>query len=134
MLSAFGAAVSPKAALNVRASDQVRLRASYGHGYRAPDLGQLYYRFLNPTNIYQIIGNPDLQHERSHSVQVGGELSARNGRARLGWGRTSGGRAWRPILSARQRRASHRRRDGDPSVIPLASARCKRRPWVCPRL
>jgi len=58
--SIFGSAVSPKAGLNLRITDYWRIRASYGRGFREPDLGQLYYRFLNPTNFYQV-------NSRSHS-------------------------------------------------------------------
>jgi outer membrane receptor for ferrienterochelin and colicins len=82
--SIFGSAVSPKAGLNIRVTDFWRIRASYGRGFRAPDLGQLYYRFLNPTNLYQVIGNPNLRPEYAHSVQVGGEFTSRNRRARFG--------------------------------------------------
>jgi outer membrane receptor for ferrienterochelin and colicins len=56
--SIFGSAVSPKAGLNLRVTDYWRICASYGRGFRAPDLGQLFYRFLNPTNFYQVIGDP----------------------------------------------------------------------------
>jgi outer membrane receptor for ferrienterochelin and colicins len=82
--SAFGSAFSPKVAVNARAAEGLRLRASYGKGFRPPDLGQLYYRFLNPTNIYQVIGNPALGPEHATSIQLGAELAPRNGRARLG--------------------------------------------------
>ncbi|MBI3403581.1 MAG: TonB-dependent receptor [Acidobacteria bacterium] len=75
--SAFGTAVSPKAAANLRLADSVSARVSFGRGFRAPDLGQLYYRFLNPTNLYQVIGNPLLQPERSGSWQIG--LETRHG-------------------------------------------------------
>ena len=81
--STFGTAVSPKIAANIRLTPIVSARASFGRGFRAPDLGQLYYRFLNPTNLYQVIGNPLLEPERSGSWQVG--VDARRGsRARLG--------------------------------------------------
>jgi outer membrane receptor for ferrienterochelin and colicins len=82
--SIFGNAFSPKVGVNVRATDYFRARFSYGRGFRAPDLGQLYFRFLNPTNLYQVIGNPDLQPEKAHSVQLGGEFTSRSRRARLG--------------------------------------------------
>jgi outer membrane receptor for ferrienterochelin and colicins len=82
--SIFGSAVSPKAGLNLRVTDHWRFRASYGRGFRAPDLGQLFFRFLNPTNFYQVIGNPNLRPEYAHSVQVGGEFTSRNRRARFG--------------------------------------------------
>lgn len=82
--SIFGSAVSPKAGINVRVTDGLRLRASYGRGFRAPDLGQLYYRFLNPTNFYQVIGNPNLKPEYADSIQAGAEYTSRNRRLRLG--------------------------------------------------
>jgi outer membrane receptor for ferrienterochelin and colicins len=82
--SIFGSAVSPKAGLNVRVTDYWRMRASYGRGFRAPDLGQLFYRFLNPTNLYQVIGNPNLRPEYANSFQLGGEFTSRSRRARLG--------------------------------------------------
>ncbi len=82
--SIFGSAVSPKAGLNLRITDYWRIRASYGRGFRAPDLGQLFYRFLNPTNQYQVIGNPNLRPEYAHSVQIGSEFTSRNRRARFG--------------------------------------------------
>ncbi len=81
--SVFGSAVSPKVAVVDRLTEWLMARASYGRGFRAPDLGQLYYRFLNPTNLYQVIGNPQLQPERSSSWQVG--IESRTGaRARVG--------------------------------------------------
>jgi outer membrane receptor for ferrienterochelin and colicins len=82
--SIFGNAFSPKAGVNVRIHELFRARFSYGRGFRAPDLGQLYFRFLNPTNLYQVIGNPALRPERAHSMQLGGEFNSRGRRARLG--------------------------------------------------
>lgn len=79
----FGSAVSPKAGLNVRVTDYWRIRASYGRGFRAPDLGQLFYRFLNSTNLYQVIGNPNLRPEYANSHQVGSEFTSLNHRARF---------------------------------------------------
>jgi outer membrane receptor for ferrienterochelin and colicins len=81
--SIFGSAVSPKAGLNVRITDYWRVRASYGRGFRAPDLGQLFYRFLNPTNLYQVIGNPNLRPEYANSYQIGSEFTSLNHRARF---------------------------------------------------
>jgi outer membrane receptor for ferrienterochelin and colicins len=82
--SIFGNAFSPKAGVNVRVHELFRARFSYGRGFRAPDLGQLYFRFLNPTNLYQVIGNPALRPERANSMQLGGEFNSRGRRARLG--------------------------------------------------
>lgn len=74
--SIFGDAVSPKVGLNIRATDRINLRASWGRGFRAPDLGQLYFRFFNPTNLYQVFGNPNLRPEHSGSWQIGAEYSS----------------------------------------------------------
>jgi outer membrane receptor for ferrienterochelin and colicins len=82
--SVFGTAISPKLAGQVRITDDVRARASYGRGFRAPDLGQLYYRFLNPTNLYQVLGNPDLRPEHANSWQVGTDYTPRGQRVRVG--------------------------------------------------
>jgi outer membrane receptor for ferrienterochelin and colicins len=82
--SAFGTAVSPKVAASARVGHGVHVRASYGRGFRAPDLGQLYYRFLNPTNFYQVIGNPNLDPEYADSIQLGAEYTSANRRGRLG--------------------------------------------------
>lgn len=82
--SEFGGAVSPKVAANARLGGGVSVRASYGRGFRAPDIGQLYYRFLNPSSIYQVIGNPNLQPEYANSMQAGGEYATPGRRARLG--------------------------------------------------
>ena len=82
--SAFETAVSPKAAASFRVTDGLHARASYGRGFRAPDLGQLYYRFLSPSNFYQVIGNPSLKPEYADSWQIGGEYVTPGRRARLG--------------------------------------------------
>ena len=82
--SQFETAVSPKVAANYRITDSLRARASYGRGFRAPDLGQLYYRFLSPSNIYQVIGNPALEPEYADSWQFGTEYTFPQRRARFG--------------------------------------------------
>jgi outer membrane receptor for ferrienterochelin and colicins len=82
--SEFGTAVSPKLAANARIADGVSVRASYGRGFRAPDIGQLYYRFLNPSSIYQVVGNPNLSPEYANSLQVGGEFATPGRRLRGG--------------------------------------------------
>lgn len=81
--SVYGVNAVPKGGLVFRATEHLILRASYGHGFRAPDLGQLYYRFANPTNFYQVLGNPNLQAERSRSMQTGVGWRGRNWRGNL---------------------------------------------------
>ena len=80
--SAFGSQMVPRVGLMYRASDSFRLRASYGQGFRAPDLGQLSYRFLTTSGVYQIIGNPSLSPEASTTTQVGFDSNV--GRLRFG--------------------------------------------------
>ena len=80
----YETAVSPKVAASARVSDNLQARVSYGRGFRAPDLGQLYYRFLSPSNFYQVIGNPALAPEHAHSWQAGGDYALPGRRARLG--------------------------------------------------
>jgi outer membrane receptor for ferrienterochelin and colicins len=82
--SAFGSALSPKVAANVRVATGLHARVSYGGGFRAPDLGQLYYRFLNPSNIYQVIGNPNLEPEYAKSLQLGADWTSSARRMRVG--------------------------------------------------
>ncbi len=80
--SLFGNAAVPKAGVIVKLNDSWILRGSFGLGFRAPDLGQLYFRFANPATFYQVIGNPNLNPEYSQSFQVGALY--RHRRYRLG--------------------------------------------------
>lgn len=82
--SRFETAISPKIAAGYRLTSGLTARASYGRGFRAPDLGQLYYRFLSPANFYQVIGNPELRPEHATSWQFGGEYVTPQRRARAG--------------------------------------------------
>ncbi len=82
--SVFGSAYSPKIGLNIRAIERLNLRASWGRGFRAPDLGQLYFKFFNPTNLYQVIGNPNLRPEHSGSWQIGAEYASTKKTYRFG--------------------------------------------------
>lgn len=82
--SIFGSAVSPKIGLNYRLADWASLRASWGRGFRAPDLGQLRYQFSNVLHGYQVLGNPNLSPEHSGSWQIGGEFNALSRRLRFG--------------------------------------------------
>jgi outer membrane receptor for ferrienterochelin and colicins len=79
--SIYGNHTVPKVGANFRVTDHFSLRASYGGGFRAPDLGQLYYRFANPASFYQVIGNPNLQPETSRSINAGFNYSRSRWRA-----------------------------------------------------
>jgi len=79
--SAYGSRMVPRAGLLFRVSENFRVKASYGQGFRAPDLGQLFYRFLTPSGLYQIIGNPALSPESSTTTQLG--VDGGHGRVRF---------------------------------------------------
>lgn len=56
--------------LNVRIelSSRHDLRLSYGRGFRAPSIRELYFYFFDSN--HQVEGNPDLEAERSHSLSA----------------------------------------------------------------
>lgn len=57
----FGTELSPRLAA-AWVAGQNKIRAAYGHGFRAPAVGELYFPFF---------GNPDLAAERSRSSEFG---------------------------------------------------------------
>jgi vitamin B12 transporter len=67
--SAFGSAFSGSAAGGWKFSDALRLNASFGTAFRAPDLNELY----SPGYGGYYAGNPDLQPERSRTLELGAE-------------------------------------------------------------
>jgi outer membrane receptor for ferrienterochelin and colicins len=75
--SLYGGHLVPKVGLVYRATHHLTLRAAFGGGFRAPDLGQLYYRLLHLDYGYQVIGNPSLRPETSQSYSAGGTYSLR---------------------------------------------------------
>jgi outer membrane receptor for ferrienterochelin and colicins len=73
--SDFGGHLAPKIALRaglpMPAAWEGSLRAAYGQGYRVPNLKERHYLFDHSALGYQVIGNPDLDPESSHSWQLG---------------------------------------------------------------
>ncbi|MCZ6726128.1 MAG: TonB-dependent receptor [Acidobacteria bacterium] len=61
---AFGAATSPRLATAWQIDDRNRLWAGYGEGFRSPSMGELFFPFS---------GNPELEPEKSESVELGYE-------------------------------------------------------------
>ena len=72
----YGNHFVPRASGLFRVAGNFRLRGTVGRGFRSPDLGQLFFRFQNPTHHYQVIGNTHLQPERSTSYQAGFDYGA----------------------------------------------------------
>lgn len=75
----FGSAWSPRLTARWDPRPGVAVRASYGHGFRAPGFRELLLRFENPSAGYRVDGNPALEPETSRSSNVG--VEARLGRA-----------------------------------------------------
>ncbi|MEQ9366236.1 MAG: TonB-dependent receptor, partial [Leptospirales bacterium] len=71
--SLFGSQTTPKFATRFDAASNLVLRASAGAGFRAPSFKDLFFDFQNPGVGYQVIGNPDLDPERSKSYNAGVE-------------------------------------------------------------
>ena len=71
--SEFGTHFSPKLSTMYRVTNDLRVRFSYGQGFRAPDFKNLYLDFTNVTSGYQVLGNPSLQPESSHNWNLGAE-------------------------------------------------------------
>lgn len=79
--SQFGDHFVPKAGLVYRATNHFTLRGAAGQGFRAPNLGELYYHLLHLEYGYQVIGNPTLEPETSRSYSGGATFAA--GRVQL---------------------------------------------------
>ena len=77
--SEFGTHFSPKFSTIYRVTDRLRVRASYGQGFRAPDFKNLYLDFTNVTSGYQVLGNSSLQPESSHNWNLGVEYQVFDG-------------------------------------------------------
>ncbi|NLD53305.1 MAG: TonB-dependent receptor [Burkholderiaceae bacterium] len=84
--SDFGAHAVPKVSVRARLLETPEwtgsLRASYGKGYRVPNLKERHFLFDHSSLGYMVIGNPDLRPEQSDSFQLGGRIELR-GRASL---------------------------------------------------
>ena len=73
--SQFGAFPAPKIAARWDPVEPLALRASYGLGFRAPLVRELFLLFENPGAGYVVQGNPDLEPERSRGLNVSAELT-----------------------------------------------------------
>ena len=77
--SDFGAHAVPKVGLRANLLEtsvwRGSLRASFGKGYRVPNLKERHFLFDHSSLGYMVIGNPDLRPEQSDSLQLGGTLA-----------------------------------------------------------
>jgi outer membrane receptor for ferrienterochelin and colicins len=63
--TAYKAPISPVLNIKLQPIPQINIRTSYARGFRAPDLKELYFEFVDIN--HNIIGNPDLKAETSHN-------------------------------------------------------------------
>ena len=72
----FGTHTSPKIGVTYSMSDNARIKANYGKGYRAPTLYELYSKMeksgMAPMTVH-VLGNPDLNPETSTNFDFGFE-------------------------------------------------------------
>lgn len=64
----FNAPFIPSINLKWDVASNIRIRASYGKGFRAPTLKEMYLSFVDPS--HNIHGNPELKAENSDNVQL----------------------------------------------------------------
>ena len=71
----FGSENSPRVSIVVDANDKLTLKASYGHGFRAPTIKQVSPGYSFAAGPFVIISNPDLKPESSDSIELGASFS-----------------------------------------------------------
>ena len=69
--SEFGSEWSPRVTGSYLITDFLRLKASYGHGFRAPTSYELFVTSYKRRGKDTYLGNPDLNPEKSRSFEVG---------------------------------------------------------------
>lgn len=72
--SRYGSQLTPKISVAHRLSGSLRVRASYGRGYRAPSLKELHFVFDHSNLGYKVLGNPSLRPEHTRGLNLGLEL------------------------------------------------------------
>jgi outer membrane receptor for ferrienterochelin and colicins len=71
--SDFGSEFSPKIASVLRIDEHLKLRASYGEGFRSPSLYELYTGSVQSKKSI-LLANPDLAAETSRSFELGADF------------------------------------------------------------
>lgn len=72
--SVYGDFFSPKISVMAAPIDNLKLRLSYGRGFREPSLKELFIRFANTVG-YVVEGEPGLKPERSNGLTAGIEYT-----------------------------------------------------------
>lgn len=79
--SRYPAPLIPSAHLKWEVSDQWQWRASYGKGFRSPDLKELFFEFIDINHF--ILGNPQLQAETADHWQTTLQYNQKTKQSRL---------------------------------------------------
>lgn len=66
--SVFGSQLIPSLQFKYHQSEALQFRISYGHGFRAPSVRELYFEFVDSN--HRIFGNPDLTPETSNHFSL----------------------------------------------------------------
>jgi len=72
----FGNEVSPRASLVWNKSDKLTLKASFGHGFRAPNIKQSSADYVFSLGRIKVSGNPNLKPETNNAIELGANYSA----------------------------------------------------------
>lgn len=81
----FDSEWSPKAGVVYKVTKEVRVKANYGHSFRAPGPGELFMDYYGMGGQYHIIGNENLDPEISDSFDFAIEGSGKNWFGRIGY-------------------------------------------------
>ena len=69
----FGSEFSPRLYALYKLTDQVNLKAGYGHAFRAPTIKQVSEGYHAASGPHEFFGNPNLKPEKSDSYELGAE-------------------------------------------------------------
>ncbi len=72
----FGNETSPRASIVWNTTERLSLKASYGHGFRAPNIKQVSADYVFSIGTIKITGNPELQPETNNAYELGASYSA----------------------------------------------------------
>lgn len=74
--SQFGSEATPKIGATYNINNNVRFKANYGKGYKAPSISELYMKMHRAMGVatVNVYGNPDLQPEETKSFDFGIEF------------------------------------------------------------
>lgn len=66
----FESKMSPRIGVTYKIFPELRLKASYGQGFKSPTPRELFYEFRHIRARYMVVGNPEINSERSDSYEV----------------------------------------------------------------